>query len=95
MKLYVGNLDFHTQDEALRVAFAAHGEVASATVITDRVSGQPRGFAFVEMPNQAEAKAAIAALDGTQLDGRTLLVNEARPREGGPAHHRAAGRSRW
>jgi RNA recognition motif-containing protein len=79
MNLYVGNLSFNTDDAALRAAFEAHGEVTSARVITDRVTGQSRGFGFVEMPSSEEAKAAITALDGTELNGRALKVNEARP----------------
>lgn len=80
MKIYVGNLSYDTTDEDLRVAFSAHGQVMSAQVIMDRYSGKSRGFAFVEMPNKAEADAAIAALNGKDLKGRLLNVNEARPR---------------
>ena len=77
--LYVGNLSFDTTSDDLRDAFAAHGTVRSAQVIMDRDTGRPRGFGFVEMSDGAEA--AIKALDGTQLQGRTINVNEARPRE--------------
>ena len=83
MNIYVGNLSFDESDETLETAFAPHGEVQSARVITDRYSGRSRGFGFVEMPNQDEAEAAIAALNGTELNGRMLTVNESRPREGG------------
>lgn len=80
MNIYVGNLSFDTGDAELRAAFEAHGEVSSASVITDRETGRSRGFGFVEMPSADQAKAAIAALNGTELGGRTLNVNEARPR---------------
>jgi len=84
MKLYVGNLSYNLTDEELREAFAAHGEVTSAEVVKDRASGQSKGFGFVEMSSQDEANAAIQALNGAALKGRTLNVNEARPRaEGG------------
>jgi RNA recognition motif-containing protein len=84
MKLYVGNLSYNLTDAELREAFAAHGEVTSAEVVKDRQSGQSKGFGFVEMPTQEEANAAIQALNGAALKGRTLNVNEARPRaEGG------------
>ena len=96
MKIYVGNLGYDTRDEELRAAFAAHGEVASATVITDRVSGQSRGFGFVEMPSKEEAQAAMKGLDGSMLAGRTLTVNEARDRtSGGSDNRRPAGSRRW
>ncbi len=81
MNIYVGNLSFRTADEGLRAAFAAHGEVSSARVITDRFTGESRGFGFVEMPDETEAKAAIQAMNGQDLDGRSLNVNEARPKE--------------
>ena len=80
MKMYVGNLSYDTTDESMNAAFAAHGEVASASVVTDRETGRSRGFGFVEMNNDEEAKAAMAALDGTDLDGRPIRVDEARPR---------------
>ncbi len=84
MKIYVGNLAFSVDDAALRAAFTPHGEVASAQVVMDRDSGRSRGFGFVEMPTADQAKAAIQALNGTDLQGRSLNVNEARPRpEGG------------
>lgn len=78
-KLYVGNLAFSTTADDIRDAFAAHGTVESAQVVTDRETGRSRGFAFVEMSDGAEQ--AIANLNGAQLQGRTLTVNEAKPRE--------------
>jgi RNA recognition motif-containing protein len=78
--LYVGNLSFDTSEDRLREAFEAHGEVASVSIITDRDTGRSRGFGFVEMATDEAASAAIAALDGQDLDGRTLRVNEAKPR---------------
>src|SRR5688572_3534485 len=82
-KLYVGNLSFNTTEETLAAAFAEFGTVARATVVTDRDTGRSRGFGFVEMSSDAEAKAAIGGLDGQMFDGRTIQVNVARPREGG------------
>jgi cold-inducible RNA-binding protein len=81
LNIYVGNLSYDTTDRELETAFAAYGTVSSARIATDRDTGRARGFGFVEMPNQSEAEAAIAALNGSQLQGRTLNVNEARPRE--------------
>lgn len=80
MNIYVGNLSFDTNDGSLRAAFEAHGEVTSAQVITDRDTGQSRGFGFVEMPSSQEAQAAMTALDGSDLDGRQIKANEAKPR---------------
>jgi RNA recognition motif-containing protein len=91
MNIYVGNLSYDVTQDELQQAFAAHGEVASANIITDKFSGQSRGFGFVEMPKNDEARAAIAALNGTDLKGKTLNVNEARPRSDGP--RRGRGRS--
>ncbi len=83
-RLYVGNLTYGTTDAALRQMFEAHGQVTSAQVIMDRDTGRSKGFGFVEMANDQQAQAAIAALNGQQVDGRALTVNEARPRtEGG------------
>lgn len=93
MNIYVGNLSFNTRDEDLRQAFASHGQIASVRVISDKATGQSRGFGFVEMPNHAEAQAAISAMNGAQLQGRTITANEARPREDRPA--RSSGRSRY
>ncbi|WP_322817548.1 RNA-binding protein [Tepidiforma sp.] len=84
MKLYIGNLSYDTTDADLQSAFSAHGEVRSAQVVTDRDTGRSRGFGFVEMDDRAQAEAAISALNGAQLQGRTLIVNEARPREDRP-----------
>ena len=78
-KLFVGNLSFSTTEDALRNAFASHGNVASATIITDRESGRSRGFGFVEMDDGAAADEAVATLNNTDLDGRKIVVNEARP----------------
>ena len=80
-KLYVGNLSYSTTSSDLEQLFAQHGTVQSAEVISDRDSGRSKGFGFVEMGSDAEAQAAIAALNGQQHDGRTLTVNEAKPRE--------------
>ncbi len=78
--IYVGNLSYDVTEEQLRELFAAHGEVDRVNIVTDRMSGRPRGFGFVEMSDSSAAKAAIAALNGTELDGRALTVNEARPK---------------
>ena len=78
--LYVGNLSYNTNQEQLQELFEAYGEVVSANVITDRETGRSRGFGFVEMSNEQEAQAAINALNGQEVDGRSLTVNEARPR---------------
>ena len=79
-KLYVGNLSFDTDEYGLRSHFAAHGNVTSATIVTDRDTGRSRGFGFVEMSTEEEARAAQQALDGVELDNRQLKVNEAKPR---------------
>lgn len=84
MNIYVGNLSYQLTDEDLRAAFEAFGEVSSATVIKDKFSGQSKGFGFVEMPRQAEAEAAIKQLNGTELKGRKIVVNMARPRDEAP-----------
>ncbi len=84
MRIYVGNLSYQVTDEELRQAFEPFGEVASASVIMDKFSGQSKGFGFVEMPSKSEGEAAISSLNGKDLKGRALNVNEARPRpEGG------------
>src|SRR5665647_1673430 len=88
-KLYVGNLSYETSEASIRTAFEAHGEVASVNLITDRDSGRPKGFGFVEMGSAEEAQTAKGALDGTQMDGRALKVDVAKelapraPRSGG------------
>jgi RNA recognition motif-containing protein len=93
-RLYVGNLSFQTTQDSLRAAFEQDGrKVVEVKIVTDRDTGQPRGFAFVEMSSPAEAQAAIAAMDGQQLDGRTLRVNEAQERSGGGG--RGGGRGRY
>ena len=84
MNLYVGNMAFESTESDLRKAFEAHGQVGSVKIITDRVTGRPRGFAFVEMSNDAEARTAIESLNGKDFMGRTLNVNEARPRTDSP-----------
>ena len=83
MKLYVGNLNYRTTEEELREIFGAHGEVTSVAVITDRETGRAKGFGFVEFANDEDANAAIAALDGKEVGGRALKVNESRPQQGG------------
>jgi RNA recognition motif-containing protein len=80
MNIYVGNLSRDVSESDLREAFQAFGEVASASIIKDKFSNESRGFGFVEMPNLAEARAVIAGLNGKSLKGRTVTVNEARPR---------------
>jgi RNA recognition motif-containing protein len=101
MKLYVGNLSFTTTEEGLQNEFSAHGQVEEVAVITDRDTGRPRGFAFVTMSNDEEARAAIESLNGREIDGRTITVNEARPKtnvggggRGGPRGGGGGGGSR-
>ncbi len=102
-KLYVGGLPYATTESQLNDLFGSHGTVESTRVITDKFTGQSRGFGFVEMSSSEEANAAIAALNGTQLDGRTLTVNEAKPQEarsggggfGGGRDDRGGQRGRW
>ena len=79
-KIFVGNLDFSVTEQSLRSLFAPYGAVTSVSIITDRDTGQPRGFAFVEMTHSGEADKAINALNGTNVSGRALNVNEARPK---------------
>jgi cold-inducible RNA-binding protein len=79
-RIYVGNLAFQTTEEGLESAFSAFGAVSSVSIVSDRETGQSRGFGFVEMSDDAQATAAIDGLNGTQVDGRRLTVNEARPR---------------
>jgi len=100
-KLYVGNLSYQTSENELREIFSQHGEVVSATLVMDRETGRPRGFGFVEFADASSAKAAIEALNGANVGGRDLTVNEARPREprsgggggfgGGGGGHRGGG----
>ena len=80
-KIYVGGLPYSTTEQELSGLFSTHGAVTSSRIITDKFTGQSRGFGFVEMSSDAEAQAAITALNGTELGGRTLTVNEARPQE--------------
>ena len=87
MNIYVGNLSFDAGESDVRQLFEAHGQVASVSIIEDKFTGRPRGFAFVEMAQDAEAQAAIAALNGKDFKGRPLTVNEARPR----TEHRGGG----
>ncbi len=98
-KLYVGNLGYDISSADLEELFAAHGTVDSADVIADRHTGQSKGFGFVEMSSNAEAEAAIAALDGKEIGGRSIKVNEAKPRPksggGGGRRGGGGGRDRW
>lgn len=80
-KLFVGSLPWSINDEGLKQVFTPFGKVVSATVVSDRRSGRSKGFGFVEMENDSEAKAAIEALNGSELDGRNIVVNEAKPKE--------------
>jgi len=80
MNIYVGNLSWGLSEDDLREAFEEHGEVDSVKIIQDKMTGRSRGFGFVEMPDENEAKTAIAELNGKELDGRAIKVNEARPR---------------
>ena len=86
MKIYVGNLSWNAEESDLRDAFSAHGEVTSVQIITDRESGRSRGFAFVEMENDAEAQEAISAVNNKEIDGRPVKVNEAKPRNERPRY---------
>ncbi|CAI4031398.1 MAG TPA: RNA-binding protein [Nitrospiraceae bacterium] len=100
-KIYVGGLPYSTTEAQLNDLFAAHGTVQSARIITDKFTGQSRGFGFVEMGSAEEAKKAITALNGTQFEGRTLTVNEAKPQEprsgggGGRGGDRGGRGGRW
>lgn len=95
MKLYVGGLAYSVTEKELEAVFAEHGTVTSATVIKDRDSGQSKGFGFIEMSDDNEAKAAMAALNGKEISGRSIMVNEARPQEdrrsGGGDSRRSGG----
>ncbi|MCZ6690350.1 MAG: RNA-binding protein [Planctomycetota bacterium] len=96
MNIYVGNLSFDASEDIVRQAFAAHGEVSSVKLITDRETGRPRGFGFVEMPNDEEGRKAIAAVNETEIAGRSVSVNEARPREDrGPRGGGGGGNRGW
>ena len=97
MNIYVGNLSYDTSDQSLRAAFEAFGEVTEASVIVDRETQRSRGFGFVEMPDSGAAESAIRGMNGQELDGRTVTVNQARPREnhGGGGGGGGGGGSRW
>jgi len=88
MEIYVGNLAYATTDEGLKEAFAAFGEVTAVRVVTDRMTGRSKGFGFVTMPDAAQAQAAIDALNGHELDGRTIRANESQPK---PREERRGG----
>ena len=95
-KIYVGNLPYTCDDQQLRDLFGGEGRsVIDVAIITDRMTGQPRGFAFVNMATAEDAKRAIDALHGSQYGGRTLTVNEAKPKEGGGGGGRVGGRDRY
>lgn len=97
-KLYVGGLPYTLTEGKLEEIFSAHGAVQSVRVISDKFTGQSRGFGFVEMGSAEEAQKAMDALNGTQLEGRTLVVNEARPqekRQSSGENRRGGGRNRW
>lgn len=94
-KLYVGNLPFNSSEGDIEDAFSAHGTVTSVSIVMDRETGRPRGFAFVEMSSDAEAQAAVQALDGQNFDGRNIKVNIARPRESRGGGGGGGGRGRW
>ena len=81
MRIYVGNFGYDTREQEIREAFEAHGQVQEVTLVMDRDTGRPKGFGFVEMPTNAEAQAAIGALNGKEFGGRPATVNEARPRQ--------------
>jgi len=99
MNIYVGNLSYTVTEEDLRQAFGAFGQVASASIIKDQHSGQSKGFGFVEMPVAEEAQAAIGGMNGKEIKGRKMNVNEAKPRSddrrGGSAGRRPGGRPRY
>jgi RNA recognition motif-containing protein len=84
MNIYVGNLSYEITDDEVRDIFSPHGEISSVSIIKDKYSGQSKGFGFVEMPNQAEAEEAIKALNESELKGRNLKVNQAKPKEERP-----------
>lgn len=83
MNIYVGNLSWGLKDQDLADLFAPYGEVASAKIVMDKFTNRSKGFGFVDMPNDEQAQAAIAQLNGSEVDGRNLVVNESRPKEGG------------
>ena len=96
MNIYVANLSFAVKDEDLKSYFAEYGEVSSAKVIQDKLTNRSRGFAFVEMPDDTAAQKAIAELDGAMVDGRSIKVNVAKPKEERPNNDRRSfSKSRW
>jgi cold-inducible RNA-binding protein len=95
MKIYVGNLPFSIDDAALEELFKTHGQVDSAKVITDRDTGRSRGFGFVEMEDDEEARKAIEAINGTEVEGRTLTANKAKPKAKRERRGGGGGRNRW
>lgn len=94
MNIFVGNLSFQTTQDELHAAFAQYGNVERVNIVTDRDTGQPRGFAFVEMTEQRDAETAISQLNGSELNGRALNVNEARPKPSGGGGFGGGGRGR-
>ena len=94
MKLYVGNLSYSTTQDTLQAEFSPHGQVEEVAIITDRETGRPRGFAFVTMSNEDEGRTAIETLNGREVDGRTITVNEARPKTDRVGRGGGGGR-RW
>ena len=94
MNIFVGNLEYHISEEELQAAFASHGTVDTAKIISDRDTGRSKGFAFVVMPDDNEARAAIEGMNGQELNGREIIVNEARPREERPGGFEDRGDSR-
>jgi RNA recognition motif-containing protein len=95
VNIYVGNLAYGVTDDELRAAFEQYGAVDRASVVTDRMSGRSKGFGFVEMPKEAEARSAIAGLNETELKGRNILVNEARPQSDRPRRPQTNRRNEW
>jgi len=95
VNIYVGNLSYDTNETDLETSFAPFGAIESARVITDRDTGRSKGFGFVDMPNNAEAEAAIQGLNGKELHGRALTVNESKPKESDRGGPRRQGGSRW
>lgn len=94
-KVYVGNLSYNTTETTLRALFAEHGEIESVNVITDRDTGRPKGFAFVEMDTEEAAQAAISALNGKAVDDREIKVDKAKPKPARDRRGSDRGRSRW
>jgi RNA recognition motif-containing protein len=95
MNIYVSSLSFTATDEDLKQLFATYGRVSSAKVVMDKYSNRSKGFGFVEMPDQAEAEKAIKQLNGSQFEGRSIVVNEAKPREERSGDRRSSSSNRW